>query len=103
MSLSLELGSKPHGLSVKTFGYPKMVIFVGGYEISLEDFLIMAHYVLTNCDLAEDDQRLQFLESIRAMRKVDGYNKGLKRLFTDVECIKAQEHLQRYLGEKNNK
>jgi hypothetical protein len=48
MSLSLDLGTKPAGLEVKTYGFGSMgnTVHLGDYEISLEDFLIMAVYVL---------------------------------------------------------
>lgn len=87
MSLTLNRGTKPDGLSVSTLlgtlsvGAP---IMLGDYEISMEDFLIVAEYVLTNTDLVPDDQRLQFVECVKSMKEVDGYNQGGKRLKPSV-------------------
>jgi hypothetical protein len=82
MSLSLDLGTKPAGLEVKTFGFGPMgnTVYLGDYEISLEDFLIAAEYVLTNTDLELNDSRLQFVKCIQSMKEVEGYNPGRKRL-----------------------
>lgn len=76
------VGSKPNPLGVKTFGFGPMgrVVYLGDYEVSLEDFLAAAGYVLTNTDLEPEDPRLQFVEFVRFMRRVDGYNPGQKRL-----------------------
>jgi len=86
MSLLLERNTRPHGLVVKTYGMGPATlglgntVNIGDYEISLEDFLIAAHYVLTNTDLEEDDPRRKFMDAIRTMREVDGHNPGRKRL-----------------------
>lgn len=80
MSLSLELGTKPNGLSVKS-NSASQTIWVGDYEISMRDFLYAAEYVLTNTDLVSaDDPRLRFLRCVRSMCEVEGYNPGQKRL-----------------------
>lgn len=89
MSLGLDLGTKPAGTMIKTFGLNPEVIFLGNLEISLKDFLYAAHYVLTNTDLVLNDQRLQFLECVKSMEIVSGYNTGGKRLKTSVLPIKA--------------
>lgn len=78
MTLILS-GSKPADLGIKTFetdGSTK--IFLGDYEISLEDFLAMTHYVLTNTWLSGDtDPRLDFVECVRAMRITQkGWHRG---------------------------
>ncbi|MFA5070212.1 MAG: hypothetical protein WC528_02935 [Patescibacteria group bacterium] len=80
MSLILNQGSKPEGLSVKTDGFGPQVVYLGDYEITLEDFLSAVIYVLGNTDLVPKDPRLSFLEKIKAMKQVAGYNKGKKRL-----------------------
>ncbi len=85
MSLSLDLGTKPEGLEVKTFGQtigpdPLQMVYIGDYKISMKDFLCAAEYVLTNTDLEPDDPRLQFLKCVRSMKIVKGYNSGGKRL-----------------------
>ena len=80
MSLALELGTKPEGLEIKTFGVRPEVVFLGAYEISMADFLFAAHYVLTNSDLEPNDLRPQFLKCVNSMHEVKGYNPGGKRL-----------------------
>jgi len=73
MSLVLERGTKPAGLRIKTLGLllgdP---VWIGDYEISMEDFLFAAHYVLTNTNLRPNDPRLQFVKSVQAMKVVPG-------------------------------
>ena len=78
MSLTLDQGTKPVGLSVMTLGSD--TILLGDYEISLKDFLCVAKYVLTNTDLEPDDPRLQFVKRVQSMEEVNGYNPGGKRL-----------------------
>ncbi|MEK7555141.1 MAG: hypothetical protein AAB518_04125 [Patescibacteria group bacterium] len=82
MSLTLDIGTKPAGLEVKTFGFiaGSHPVLLGDYEISIEDFLIAANYVLTNTDLDSNDPRLQFVKCIQSMREVEGYQPGRKRL-----------------------
>lgn len=83
MSLFLDLGTKPAGLKVKTEGTIRSMVntvFLGDYKISLEDFLVAAAYVLTNTDLEPNDSRLQFVQYVRSMRIIEGYNRGKKRL-----------------------
>ena len=82
MSLILEMGTKPAGLEVKTFGFGSMgnTVHIGDYEISIEDFLVTAEYVLTNTDLDPNDPRLQFVKCVQSMKQVDGYNPRQKRL-----------------------
>lgn len=82
MSLTLDLGTTPAGLSVKTFGFGQMgnTVYLGEYEISLEDFLIMSHYVLTNTDLESNDPRRQFVECVKEMQEVSGFNAPATRL-----------------------
>lgn len=82
MTLSLDLGTKPAGLEVRTYGFDPLgsTVFLGEYEISLKDFLAAAHYVLINTDLEPDDPRPRFVECIRSMSEVKGFNSGGKRL-----------------------
>ncbi len=86
MTLLLERGTKPNGLGVKTFGLgEEEIVYFGNYEISLRDFLMAAYYVLTNTNLQEDDPRRQFVECVRSMQEVEGWNADeLKRLSTNV-------------------
>ena len=84
MTLLLERGTKPTSLGIKTFGWSidsDHSVYIGGYEISLEDFLFAAHYVLTNTDLLEPgDPRLQFIKCVQSMKEVAGFSPGRKRL-----------------------
>ncbi len=73
MTLRLNRGTKPTGLEIKTSGFNEGVVFLGNYQISMEDFLIAAHYVLTNSNLEKDDPRRQFVKCVRAMRIRKGY------------------------------
>jgi hypothetical protein len=77
MSLLLTEGTRPHGLRTKAWG---PTILVGEYQISLEDFLALTLYVLMNTDLEAKDPRLSFLEFVRRLKEVDGYNPGGRRL-----------------------
>lgn len=80
MSLELNMGTRPKGLSAQTsFGVGSL--YLGDYEISLADFLQLARYVLTNTDLSgPDDPRLRFVAYVREMGPIDGYNPGGTRL-----------------------
>lgn len=82
MSLSLDRNTVPSGLTVKTYGtiLPEDVVFLGDYEISIEDFFAMVYYVLTNTDLCPDDPRRLFVERVKSMTEAEGYNQGGKRL-----------------------
>lgn len=82
MSLELNQGTKPEGLEVRSrnMGSPDDIVFIGEYEISLKDFFATVEYVLTNSDLEPNDPRLQFVERIRSMKEVEGYDKGRKHL-----------------------
>lgn len=86
MSLSLDRGTKPAGLEVKTRGLGS-IVDLGEYEISMEDFFIAAAYVLTNTDLEPDDPRLQFVKCVRSMKEVDGFNSGRKRMESSVPPV----------------
>lgn len=68
MSLELSEDTVPHRLTVKTFGPPvdANVVHLGQYEITLDDFLATAFYVLTNTDLVGDsDPRLEFVATVQ--------------------------------------
>lgn len=81
MSLHLNRGSKPDGLEAKTFGlHGDFTVFIGEYELSMEDLFILTHYVLTNGDLQKDDPRRQFIDCIRSMREVEGHNAAISRM-----------------------
>ncbi len=57
-------------------------VFFGDYEVDLNDFLLAAHYVLTNkdLDLRGDDPRTKFVRCVAAMQEVPGFNTGRTRL-----------------------
>lgn len=89
MSLSLEHGTKPHGTMVKTGQVPtRDIVQIGEYELSIEDFLLAAFFVLTNTNLTSDDQRLQFVKSIQDMRVVE-QPRGDHRLESDTIPIRV--------------
>ena len=71
MSLLLNQGTKPEGLEVKTWGIVGLaVVHLGDYEISMEDFLSVVRYVLTN--LNPNDPRLRFIKWVRSLEQVKG-------------------------------
>ena len=89
MTLSLDLGTKPPGLVVKTYGLDSLrnIVNLGDYEISLLDFLLAAEYVLTNTALEPNDPRLQFVKCVQSMREVDGHNPNKKHLEPSVPTV----------------
>ncbi|MEK7664306.1 MAG: hypothetical protein AAB340_02645 [Patescibacteria group bacterium] len=89
MSLILSMGTQPAGLKVQTFEFGSMgnTVHLGDYEISIEDFLVVAKYVLTNTDLDSNDPRLQFVKCVQSMKEVKGYNSGQKRLAASEPAV----------------
>lgn len=82
MSLSLEgEGTCPKGIYLKTHGaiLGEDLVFLGEYEIGIEDFLEAARYVLTNTDLYIGDPRIKFVNSVKSLERVEGFNKGHQR------------------------
>lgn len=84
MSLILAQGTIPKGLEIKTWG-PVLgspfnkTVFLGDYEISLEDFLAAAVYVLTNTSLEDDDPRREFVRCVsKATEREDPVTGGGK-------------------------
>jgi len=79
MSLIL---SRSNNRYVKTWGLMnnKDFVVLGKYDIDINDFFVMAYYVLTNTDLYKNDPRLKFVKRIKKMKKVKGYMKGNKHL-----------------------
>lgn len=92
MSLSLNQGTKPEGLEVKSRSITDDTIVIGDYEISMRDFLAAAYYALTNTNLkSAEDPRLQFVKCVASMMVVEGFpvtimGKELQtlRLHTDI-------------------
>jgi len=86
MSLILDRGTAPGGL--RAIAPHAGCVFVGEYMLSLEDFLQLAEYVLTNTDLKEGDPRLAFVARAELAQVVEGYNPGGKRIvFWDREAV----------------
>jgi len=72
--------SEGNELRVSTSSLPSSVT-VGEYSLKLEQFLLIAKYVLINTDLVGDkDPRLEFVRATRSMKKTKGYKEGVKRL-----------------------
>ena len=78
--MSLILGRGNKSLRVKTFGSGDGSVLLGGYEISMKDFLIATEYVLTNTDLGRNDPRLKFTKMVKRLKEVEGWNPSKKRL-----------------------
>lgn len=49
-------------------------------EVPLEDFLEGVKYLLTNTDIMDGDGKLNFVDWIKSLKEVKGYDKKLKRL-----------------------
>lgn len=81
MSLELSNKSKPKKLYVNSYSIgPESGVLIGDYDISLSDFLLVAQYVLICTELRKGDPRLQFLETVKSMKKVKGLKPGETRL-----------------------
>ena len=87
MSLCLNRGTKPEGLEIKMFPMGGQVVLLGDYEITMEDFLIAVHYVLTNTNLTEGDPRLQFVECVRSMQVTKGHTVVIQGKKFDTKCL----------------
>jgi len=83
----------PRELRVKTWGLVPQTVCIGPFEISLEDFLIAADYVLTSTALEPHDLRLLFVKYVRAMKEADDSRRSEKRL-------EAFTHLGTFFFEK---
>lgn len=89
MSLSLDVNTKPRGLTAKTWhiGGRGMYsrVHLGAAEISYHDFAELVLYWLTNTDLMHGyDIRAELVELVSKLRKVPGFgvqnDKKAKRL-----------------------
>lgn len=102
MSLSLNQGTVPEGVTVHTYGSPiddrvhidvhdagKIAV---GLEVTLDDFLAAAWYVLTNTDLEEGDPRVGFRDAVAAMAVGPGHNPGGSRLVASRTAAFAAHH-----------
>lgn len=84
MSLSLDCGTEPKGLEVRTLFDDK--VYLGEYEITFEDFFAMVLYVFRNSDLKENDIRLKYLTIFNHLHKVPGWNRhGIP---SDPKCMR---------------
>lgn len=78
MSLILNDPKSRDHVDVKTF--PECMfpgVRFGEYRVSLSDFLEAAMYVLTNTDLVKDDPRLEFVENVRRLEQVLGWQSSI--------------------------
>lgn len=50
------------------------ILYVGDYDIDLDDFCQLVQYVLTNFDLQHNDPRLMLMSSLAKLNVVQGYN-----------------------------
>jgi len=93
MTLVLGRGTKPENLEIKTYGLLSLsgIVHLGEYEISLEDFLSAALYVLTNTNLGPNDPRPEFVRCVQSMKEVDGYGSREKRLEPSIPPRAQQE------------
>lgn len=85
MSIELDSpGTEPSPVHVTWMhGVPRRVDVAHGacgFHLSIEDVLVLCSYVLTNSDLDPDDERLKFVEAVKEMKVVEGWNKGGRRL-----------------------
>jgi hypothetical protein len=62
---------------VKSHGFGSDAISIGNSHFTMERFLYIVYYVLTNTDLEENDSRLAFLENIKKAEIIDGWNKEI--------------------------
>ena len=51
-------------------------IYIGDYDVDIEDFCELVKYVLTNTDLSEYDVRKDLVHWIHSLDEVKGYNDG---------------------------
>lgn len=79
MSLSLDLGTKPHG-TVAVTDFDGEYVGVADLQISTADFCQLVIYVLTNTDLQPNDPRLHLMNQIAKLNVIPGHNPGKARL-----------------------
>ena len=74
--MSLEVSTVTDSIvEVRTSSvFPCGVVSIGDYDITLQDFLEIVVYVLNKTDLETRDPRLAFLEYVKSMQQVDGWN-----------------------------
>jgi len=79
MSIALH-NSKPEGLVARSpgIGSPS-IIYIGDYEIPMNDFADLVCHVFTNTDIVRDDPRLELKRKIASLELKEGFNEGSKR------------------------
>ena len=50
------------------------IVAIGPVEMPIEEFCVTAMYVLANTDLEPDDPRLEFIEDVKRLAKIKGFN-----------------------------
>jgi len=86
LSLSLDLGTVPKGLDVKTYGLKSLPeVRIGEYELSMKDFCYMVEYVTTDTDLEPYDPRIGLKACIESMHLTTGFNKNGTRYVRSEE------------------
>jgi len=80
MTLLLDSGIKVMSVRLPDIAGGKEILYIGGVQISVEEFLRATLYVLTNTGLREDDPRRRFVELVKGMTECDGAPLGQKRL-----------------------
>ncbi len=83
MSLQLNMPGTSPGVEVKTFGFGDLNGLLcirtkkGDVDVSFDDFLAAAHYLLTNTDIeGEDDPRPAFVEAVKKAEFGPPWNSG---------------------------
>jgi len=83
MSLRLDQGTDPE-VQIKTYGsyMPGMSLSIGNTytQITPKDMRAMMEYYLTNADLDESDERVKFVNWVRHLKTITGYNSDRLRL-----------------------
>ena len=73
MSLILS-HANPSGTRVKTLISPPGIVQIGPIEMPIREFCMVAMYVLTNTDLEPGDPRSEFVEDVKRLAKIRGFN-----------------------------
>lgn len=78
--MSLEVKDSVNGRTITILTYLAQDVRIGVHDVTLQDFMLIAEYVLINTDLIENDPRIVFLKRIENVHLVDGWAEGKKRL-----------------------
>ncbi len=80
MSTTSDWGTREVGLVEVRKDENETKVRLGWYDISMKDFLFVVEHLLTDTDLEPNDPRLQFVECVKSMKKIQGRYVGGKRL-----------------------